>query len=67
MKHVKKLMVAGALMSSAEAFAHGGHGSGGSGLWHYLLEPLHLLSTVAVISGLVGMLFLFLRQRRQQR
>lgn len=65
MKQWQKWIPTGGLPGVSSAWAHDGHSSGASGIWHYLLEPVHLAGIVAVIAGIAAILFLLLRLRRQ--
>lgn len=56
------------LLPAAEAVAHAGHSEGSSGIWHYLLAPLHvaglLLPVVVVIA--LGVWLLHRRSKQHQ-
>jgi hypothetical protein len=67
MKYLQKFILSGSLLSASNVMAHEGHGSSQNGLWHYLIEPVHLYGIAAILLGLIGIVFFLLRLRRQHR
>ena len=65
MKRLQKLILSGSLLPGSNAMAHTGHGNSHNGLWHYLVEPVHLFGIAAIVVGVVGIVFFLLRLRRQ--
>ncbi len=49
------------------AFAHPGHGAtDGHSLWHYLTEPFHIISMIAALILLVGVIYWYVAKKRKK-